>query len=242
VVSEVVHTVVENARRLLKDAELLFENERYRSAAALAILSIEESGKACVIRWREEGFISRNIQKDIRHFHFHKQRVLCCFLFSEEILVASEEYYDVPSNIPKIEKKKNEFETEKEYLTYIWQKFVDRDNKDYLEFIAERSAKRAFEYALFVETGTIDSFKQHCFYTDIDENLALHLPFGAPDRDDAEECLSLAKTAVGIPLRSLMLQKMMAAVYEIGPIHGDPKDFAKARYEALRSRGNKPGS
>ena len=61
-VSEVVRTVLENARRLLSDAELLFENERYRSATALAILSMEEAGKACVIRWREEGFI-RGTQK-----------------------------------------------------------------------------------------------------------------------------------------------------------------------------------
>src|SRR5207253_2943359 len=40
----------QNAVRLAKDARLLLENERYASALALAILSIEESGKAAVLR------------------------------------------------------------------------------------------------------------------------------------------------------------------------------------------------
>lgn len=39
-----------NAKRLAEDAKLLFEAERFPSAAALAILSIEESGKTSVLR------------------------------------------------------------------------------------------------------------------------------------------------------------------------------------------------
>jgi AbiV family abortive infection protein len=39
-----------NAKRLYEDAELLFERERYPSACALAVLSIEESGKAGILR------------------------------------------------------------------------------------------------------------------------------------------------------------------------------------------------
>lgn len=35
----------ENTNRLAKDAKLLFEQERYPSALALAILAIEETGK-----------------------------------------------------------------------------------------------------------------------------------------------------------------------------------------------------
>jgi AbiV family abortive infection protein len=40
----------ENAQRLAKDARLLFDNKRYPSALALAILSIEEGGKSSVLR------------------------------------------------------------------------------------------------------------------------------------------------------------------------------------------------
>lgn len=39
-----------NAKRLLKDAELLCQNERYPSAVGLAILAIEEAGKEAMLR------------------------------------------------------------------------------------------------------------------------------------------------------------------------------------------------
>jgi AbiV family abortive infection protein len=40
----------ENARRLADDAKLLFQHESYPSAVAMAILSIEESGKVSILR------------------------------------------------------------------------------------------------------------------------------------------------------------------------------------------------
>ena len=39
-----------NAERLMKDAEILFEAKRYPSAAALAVLAIEETGKLPILR------------------------------------------------------------------------------------------------------------------------------------------------------------------------------------------------
>lgn len=39
-----------NANSLLNDAQLLFENDRFERSLALSILSIEESGKASIIR------------------------------------------------------------------------------------------------------------------------------------------------------------------------------------------------
>jgi len=49
-IAEGINVVAENARRLRLDAELLLENRRYASAVALAILSIEETGKINVLR------------------------------------------------------------------------------------------------------------------------------------------------------------------------------------------------
>ncbi len=40
------HAILANAERLLNDAQLLFDNGRFPTSAALAVLSIEESGKA----------------------------------------------------------------------------------------------------------------------------------------------------------------------------------------------------
>jgi AbiV family abortive infection protein len=43
-----------NARRLFEDAKLLSEHGRYPSAAAIAILSMEEVGKYHVYRWKHQ--------------------------------------------------------------------------------------------------------------------------------------------------------------------------------------------
>lgn len=49
-IAEGMNVARDNAVRLAKDSRLLFEKERYPSALALAILSIEEAGKESVLR------------------------------------------------------------------------------------------------------------------------------------------------------------------------------------------------
>jgi AbiV family abortive infection protein len=46
--------VLANAFRLMNDAALLFENGRYSSSPALAVLSLEEIGKYLLARWSRE--------------------------------------------------------------------------------------------------------------------------------------------------------------------------------------------
>jgi AbiV family abortive infection protein len=45
-----MNAAARNAGRLVKDAEILFEAKRYPSAAALAVLAIEEAGKLPILR------------------------------------------------------------------------------------------------------------------------------------------------------------------------------------------------
>jgi AbiV family abortive infection protein len=40
---------IENAKSLLEDSKILYENDKYARAISLAILSIEESGKPSII-------------------------------------------------------------------------------------------------------------------------------------------------------------------------------------------------
>jgi len=49
-IADGINAARRNARRLFEDAQILLEAHRYPSAASLAILSIEESGKAHIIR------------------------------------------------------------------------------------------------------------------------------------------------------------------------------------------------
>jgi AbiV family abortive infection protein len=43
--------IVSNAARLLRDAKLLVDNERYASAFALSVLALEEIGKVVLELW-----------------------------------------------------------------------------------------------------------------------------------------------------------------------------------------------
>jgi AbiV family abortive infection protein len=49
-IAEGINAARRNARRLAEDAQLVFEKGRYPTAAALAILSVEESGKESILR------------------------------------------------------------------------------------------------------------------------------------------------------------------------------------------------
>lgn len=45
-----INLAIKNAKRLYKDAEILFNESRFSSSLALAILAIEESGKVSILR------------------------------------------------------------------------------------------------------------------------------------------------------------------------------------------------
>ena len=64
-----MNAALRNARRLADDAKLLLDAERYPTAAALAVLSIEESGKIRILRhlaFAPEMVDRRNIWREYR--------------------------------------------------------------------------------------------------------------------------------------------------------------------------------
>ena len=64
----------ENASRLLKDAKLLAESERYPSATALAILSIEEAGKDAILRELSYATDPKAIKEAWRRYRSHTSK------------------------------------------------------------------------------------------------------------------------------------------------------------------------
>ena len=63
-----------NARRLAEDAKLLLEAARYPTASALAILSIEESGKDSILR-QIAGSPSENVLRDAwKNYRSHRHK------------------------------------------------------------------------------------------------------------------------------------------------------------------------
>jgi hypothetical protein len=66
-----------NARRLLRDAKLLSDNERHASAFALAVLGLEEIGKVILRRWDMSDYSSG---------HLHKQLAVSSLLIVDAVI------------------------------------------------------------------------------------------------------------------------------------------------------------
>lgn len=73
-VADGINAAVRNARRLLSDAKLLLEAERYPTAAALAALSIEESGKVSILRGMAGETSPEELRKHWRRYRDHRAK------------------------------------------------------------------------------------------------------------------------------------------------------------------------
>lgn len=69
-----INAANQNARRLLEDASLLFEHKRYSTAASLAALSIEEAGKAPILRRLVLARSNRDLRQCWRDYRSHTQK------------------------------------------------------------------------------------------------------------------------------------------------------------------------
>jgi AbiV family abortive infection protein len=76
-----MNAAIRNAKRLADDAALLLDNERYGSATALAILSIEESGKPMILRMLATASSADETKRIWREYRSHtKKNVMGAFL------------------------------------------------------------------------------------------------------------------------------------------------------------------
>ena len=73
-IAQGINAARRNARRLAEDAKLLLETARYPSATALAILSIEESGKVAILR-QISGSPNDNVLRDAwKNYRSHRHK------------------------------------------------------------------------------------------------------------------------------------------------------------------------
>jgi len=76
-----MNVAIRNAKRLADDAVLLLENQRFCSAVALAILSIEESGKLSILRMLASASSAEEAKPCWREYRSHtKKNVMAAFL------------------------------------------------------------------------------------------------------------------------------------------------------------------
>ena len=80
-IQEGIKLCIENAKRLLDDSKLLFDNKRYPASILMSIVSLEESAKAAKLQeyyhdgrdltksqWKREGFLShaKKLEKNMK--------------------------------------------------------------------------------------------------------------------------------------------------------------------------------
>jgi AbiV family abortive infection protein len=73
-IAEGINAAIKNAKRLADDAELLFENKKYPSAAGLAILSIEESGKVSILRGLSIARDGKDLKASWKEYRSHTSK------------------------------------------------------------------------------------------------------------------------------------------------------------------------
>jgi AbiV family abortive infection protein len=102
------HVILANASRLIRDATFLYDNSRFASAFFLAVLGIEEVGKATLNYWDTTEPLPKSDERR-RTAHVRKQAAISCLLlgsfavknfahlFSQEVSATD----DVVANLTK---------------------------------------------------------------------------------------------------------------------------------------------
>ncbi|HWI54754.1 MAG TPA: AbiV family abortive infection protein [Desulfobacteria bacterium] len=73
-VAQGINAANQNARRLLEDASILLEHKSFSTAASLAALSIEEAGKAPILRRLALAQSNRELKQCWRDYRSHTQK------------------------------------------------------------------------------------------------------------------------------------------------------------------------
>ena len=116
---ESIAAIESNAKRLLEDAKLLQKNDRYRTSFSIAILAIEEAGKACLLKWQDDGLLKNKLNRKDVLSHKSKQRIFATFIFIDSLLRAIIELCDDKECMQKIFSNNSEINNDENPAKYL---------------------------------------------------------------------------------------------------------------------------
>jgi AbiV family abortive infection protein len=186
---ETVSTIVANAKRLLADGNTLAAAGSFRTAISLAVLSFEESGKACLVYWQKAGFIS-DARERLKH-HIEKQRV---FLSYRSVVAASKFGKLTPAG-PLSDYKDLKIDTP------LGQAFSDEHKAEVLADL------------LAINMNMNDYLKESGFYVDTDSDLNAVPSHTTFDRQQFEPHAKRAEEAINMASSPHDTQKFMALIF-----------------------------
>jgi AbiV family abortive infection protein len=152
--------LLRNSLRLFKDAKLLFDNERYPSAAVLAILSFEELGKFLA----EIGFaVSPSLEKRL---HQKKQEHISGFLLRTSYVIAVAEYFKLKIDVRGSRIKILEG-NEQLFRAYLDMDEATMDLDKYSEILAQPIMGQALRIFTRIHHGDLNRMKNSGLYADM---------------------------------------------------------------------------
>ena len=181
--------IANNARRLLKDAELLHVAERYKSATAIAVIAIEEVGKIIhYVLWEDAN-------RDGKEWHKKKQRNVGLLLSAQVFSRAIGKNVDLPKSLDQ-----TQINIDDELSDILFPKGERPDDSGkklgQLLFFKSGGAVNADEvrklpdYEAMLIEGALHKLKNDCLYIDGTENKL------DVDAKISEDVIYIAKAAV----------------------------------------------
>jgi AbiV family abortive infection protein len=187
-----LETILQNARRLLDDARLLYDNERFASATALAILAMEETGKYFIVKRASE---KDSVAKDLNN-HIEKQIHFASYPFVETILI---EFFKRLGFVPKLgaqmPEQQRQWMNSESGQTFL-KKFLD--NKDFMDsFVQGVLDTDNGSFMARAERKELNKLKQRCMYVDLDETSQVLADPADITQETANFFLRLAHRIIG---------------------------------------------
>jgi AbiV family abortive infection protein len=206
--------ITANAEELLSSAKLLQQANSFRVATSLAILSMEESAKGCLVFWKLTGLIDRDIKKDIRHGHLDKHRLFAA--------------YDITQLM----------------ITMMDSAKTIADLKGAMRRPQGGKFLKSMLKVARAENGAYDALKQAGFYIDLDEDLTVKIPKHQADKAACAQAIADAELGIQILMQSARDHGFLSAVYEAGPQFRFTKQEAASfeKMFAFLDEPNAPGS
>jgi AbiV family abortive infection protein len=179
--------IIANAARLLKDAKLLVDHERYASAFALSVLALEEVGKVVLDLWgNPEAPHKLNKLNKRPSAHVKKQAAVSSLLLAESVT--------------------------KELGEVIISGAVDDELVERVARFMHESDSGRFHW--LVDIGAVDKTKQLALYRDDDLYAATGLSADGFDGADLEKLFSQCRLAVAA-VSDQRVMRVGKAIYEV---------------------------